>query len=65
MSNKQQWHLVAVTYLNRTEQGKPTMQDVWNGYETLQEAQEAYNAAIEAGAYIASIGRVVKSTDYF
>lgn len=65
MPNKQQWHLVAVTYLDRTEQGKPNMQDVWNVYETPQEAKAAYDAAIEAGAYTASICRVIESTDYF
>ncbi len=65
MSRKQQWHIVAVTYLDRTENGTPNMRDVWDVYETLPEAKAAYDEAIEAGAYTASICRVIESTDYF
>lgn len=65
MPRKQQWHIVAFTYLDRTEKGNPKMHDAWTAHETLQEAQAAYDAAIEAGAYTASICRVIESTDYF
>lgn len=58
------FHIVTVLYWIPSDPNS-SPRETWSVHETRQDADVAYAEAIAAGAYTASICRVIESTDYF